>query len=65
MLIVAHRVLIGAAIAFGGFYAVWEAVQYRRAGGVSHLLAAAVAAVVTLALAYYLKNLRRFLDWRG
>ena len=60
MLIVAHRILIGAAILFGVFYAVWEAVAYRRTHEATHLVIAVVAAVITLAMGYYLKNLKRF-----
>lgn len=59
-LIVAHRILIGTAIAFGLFFTGWELVRYARTGQVGQLLIAAVTAVVTLGLGYYLKNLRRF-----
>jgi hypothetical protein len=60
MILIAHRILIGAAIAFGAFYAVWEALAFRRTGGVGHLVIAAVAVALTAALGYYLKNLKRF-----
>jgi len=61
-LIVAHRILIGTAIAFGLFFTGWELVRYARTGQAGQLLTAAVAAVVTLGLGYYLKNLRRFVQ---
>lgn len=61
MLIIAHRILIGAAICFGVFYTVWEAVAFRRTDQVGHLVIAGVAAIITAAMGYYLKNLRRFL----
>jgi hypothetical protein len=60
VLIVAHRILIGAAILFGLFFTVWEAPAYRPTGHVDNLLISVVAAAITLGLAYYLKNLRRF-----
>jgi len=60
MIIVAHRILIAAAILFGVFYTAWEAVAFRQTGGTSHLVTALAAAAVTVGLAYYLKNLRRF-----
>jgi hypothetical protein len=62
LIIVAHRILIGAAILFGLFYTVWEAQAWRRTGETGHLAIAALSGVVTLALAYYLKNLRRFVS---
>ena len=62
LIIIAHRILIGAAIVFGVFYTVWEGLAYRRSGETSHLVIALLAALVTLALAYYLKNLRRFVS---
>jgi hypothetical protein len=64
LIIIAHRILIGTAICFGVFYTVWEALAYRRTGEVSHLVIAVISALVTLAMAYYLKNLRRFVDHR-
>lgn len=60
MLIIAHRILIGSAIAFGAFYAVWELVAFRRTHELTHLVIAGVAAVITALMGYYLKNLRRF-----
>ena len=60
LIIIAHRLLIGTAICFGVFYTVWEALAYRESGDLSHLVIAGLSAVITLAMAYYLKNLRRF-----
>jgi hypothetical protein len=62
LIIIAHRILIGTAICFGVFYTVWEAVAYRQTGEASHLVIAVISAVITLAMAYYLKNLRRFVS---
>ena len=59
-IIVAHRILIGAAILFGVFFAVREALDYRHTGHVGSLVIAIVTALITLAMGYYLKNLRRF-----
>jgi hypothetical protein len=62
LIIIAHRILIGTAICFGVFYTVWEIPAYRRTHEATHLLIAVISAVVTLAMAYYLKNLRRFVS---
>lgn len=59
-LIVAHRILIGTAIAFGVFFTVWGVMRYARTGQGFQLVIAAVTAVITLGLGYYLKNLKRF-----
>jgi hypothetical protein len=60
LIIVAHRVLIGAAILFGIYFTGWQAVRFRHTGHLEHLVLAIVTALVTLAMGYYLKNLRRF-----
>jgi hypothetical protein len=60
LIIVAHRILIGTAICFFAFYAVWEARAYREAREPSHAVVAIASAVITVGLGYYLKNLRRF-----
>lgn len=57
-LITAHRILIGAAIAFFIFYALY---QFRRAlgvGGTPALVQAVVAAGVAVGLAFYYRSLR-------
>ena len=64
LIIIAHRILIGTAICFGVFYTGWEALTYRETGELTHLAIAAITAVITVALAYYLKNLRRFVGYR-
>ena len=61
-LIVAHRILIGTAIAFGLFFTTWGVVRFARTGQGVQLLIAALTAVITLCLAYYLKNLKRFVQ---
>ncbi len=60
LIIIAHRILIGTAIAFGVFFTVWELVAYRRTGRLEDLVIAIVAAIITVAMGYYLKNLKRF-----
>jgi divalent metal cation (Fe/Co/Zn/Cd) transporter len=62
LIMIAHRLLIGTAVCFGIFYTVWEALAYRETTEVSHLVIAVISAVITLAMAYYLKNLRRFVS---
>jgi hypothetical protein len=64
LIIIAHRILIGTAICFGVFYTVWEALAYHETGELSHLAIAIITAVITVAMAYYLKNLRRFVSYR-
>ncbi len=60
MLIIAHRILIGTAIAFGVFFTAWQAFRYRQTGLLEHLVIAVVTALITVAMGYYLKNLKRF-----
>ena len=64
LIIIAHRILIGTAICFGVFYTVWEALAYRDTHEMIHLVIAVITAVITVAMAYYLKNLRRFVSHR-
>ena len=59
-LIIAHRILIGAAIVFGLFFTAWGVVRYALTGEGVHLVVAVLTAVITLGLGYYLKNLKRF-----
>jgi hypothetical protein len=65
LILIAHRILIGAAVAFGAFYTVWEALTYRRTQEPAHLAIAVLAAVITGGMIYYLKNLRRFVGSAG
>jgi hypothetical protein len=62
LIIIAHRILIGTAICFGVFYTTWEVLAYRRTHDTTHLVIAVISAIITLAMAYYLKNLRRFVS---
>jgi len=60
-LIAAHRLLIGTAIVFGLVFAIREVLDYRATGEVRALVIAVVSLVVSAALLYYLKNLKRFI----
>jgi len=60
-LIAFHRLLIGTAIVFGFGFSIWELLSYRQTGEVQALITGALSFVVSLLLAYYLKNLKRFL----
>jgi hypothetical protein len=62
LIIIAHRILIGAAIVFGVFFTLWEVMRYRQHGAARDLVVAVIATVITAAMGYYLKNLRRFLS---
>ncbi len=62
LIIIAHRILIGAAILFGVFFTGWQAVRFRQTGQLEHLVIAIVTALITLAMGYYLKNLKRFVS---
>ncbi len=63
LLILFHRILIGTAIVFGLGFAIWEFLAYRQTGAVENLLIGVGAAVISGFLAYYLKNLRRFVSY--
>ena len=56
-----HRFLIGTAILFCAGFALWALSAFRADGGALSLALAVAFALATGALAYYLKNLRRFL----
>jgi hypothetical protein len=56
-----HRLLIGTAIVFCAIFAVWAIVAFRTTGGALPLVLGVTFALAAAALAYYLKNLRRFL----
>lgn len=57
-----HRVLIATAIAFCAGMTLWALSTWRRGAAGGDLLALAVGfAVAGVVLAYYLRNLRRFL----
>ena len=58
----AHRILIGAAILFGVFFTGWQLVKYRQTASLENLIVGLISAGITVGLAYYLKNLRRFVS---
>ena len=60
-MIIFHRVLIGTAIAFSGTFAIWALLVYLQDGNGPYQFLAAGFGVASLALSYYLANLRRFL----
>jgi hypothetical protein len=59
-----HRFLIGTAILFCAGFAAWAFRGFARAGDLSLLVLGAGFAIGVGALAWYLKNLRRFLRRR-
>jgi hypothetical protein len=56
-----HRFLIGTAIVFCAVFSVWAIVAFRAEGGTLPLVLGVTFALAAAGLAYYLKNLRRFL----
>ena len=56
-----HRVLIATAILFCGGFALWALGQYAVLKRPGMLALTIVFAFLSLALAYYLRNLKRFL----
>ena len=59
-LITAHRILIGAGIAFFLFYAVFQLRLYARDGGAAPLVHALVAAAVAVGFVLYYRTLKRW-----
>ena len=59
-LITAHRILIGAAIAFFVFFALVSLRQYGRAPGAAPLIEAVVSILVALGLVLYYRTLSRW-----
>jgi hypothetical protein len=59
-LIVLHRILVSAAIAFCGLMVWVEVRRFLREGGAVALLVAGACLVAGVVLAWYLANLRRF-----
>ena len=59
-LITAHRILIGAGIAFFLFYAVFQLRLYARGGAAASLLQAGVAAAIAVGFVLYYRTLRRW-----
>ncbi|HLC27014.1 MAG TPA: hypothetical protein VJM80_09605 [bacterium] len=60
-LVLFHKLLIGTAIVFGVGFSAWEFLSYSRTGRTGDLVVAATALIISGALGYYLKNLKRFL----
>ena len=60
-MIIFHRVLIGTAICFCLGFASWAFAGYLTAHGVGMLALSGSFTAAALLLAYYLKNLQRFL----
>ncbi|HEX6938327.1 MAG TPA: hypothetical protein VF158_02870 [Longimicrobiales bacterium] len=60
-----HKGLISTGIAFCAGFSVWTFLAYRRGGGPATLLLAAVFALLAIALAVYLRHLRRILGIPG
>jgi hypothetical protein len=56
-----HRFLIGTAIVFCAVFALWSHRMYLVSGGTIFRVLAAGFGAATVALCYYLMNLRRFL----
>lgn len=59
-----HRFLIGTAILFCAGFAAWSFRGFARTGELSLLVLGVGFAIGVAALAWYLKNLRRFLRRR-
>jgi hypothetical protein len=59
-LITAHRILIGAGIAFFAFYALFQLRRFLAGDGGPALVQVAVAVAVAVGLAVYYRSLR---DW--
>jgi hypothetical protein len=57
-LITAHRILIGAGIAFFLFYALLHVWHYTHGGGGADVVQAVVAAAVAVGLVVYFRSLR-------
>jgi hypothetical protein len=60
-MIIFHRFLIGTAILFCAGFTVWALRAFRVTGDSLQLLLGVAFGLATVALVYYLKNLRRFL----
>ena len=59
-LITAHRILIGAGIAFFVFYAVWQGRLWTAAGGAGALAQTIISAAVAAGFVLYYRTLRRW-----
>ena len=63
-LITAHRILIGAGIAFFVFYAAWQGRLWTAGSGAAALVQALVSAAVAVGFAVYYRTLGRRWDRR-
>jgi len=61
-LITAHRILIGAGIAFFVFYAAIQLKQFLASGGIGPLAQGIVAIVIAVGFVVYYRSLRRRWD---
>jgi hypothetical protein len=59
-----HRFLIGTAILFCAGFAIWSIREFSTTSNTSQLVLGVSFALAAAGLAYYLKNLRRFLRRR-
>lgn len=57
-LITAHRVLIGAGIAFFLFYAVWQLRHWTATGAAGDIVQSIAAAAIAIGLVVYYRSLR-------
>jgi hypothetical protein len=56
-----HRLLIGTGIVFAAGFALWAFVRYRQEPSALMLILTIAFTAAAVALAYYLRHLRRFL----
>ena len=56
-----HRLLISTAIVFCAFFALWSGWDYHQSRSIGTLAVAVTFVAATVALTYYLRNLKRFL----
>lgn len=56
-----HRLLIATGVLFAGGFALWSFVRYRQQPSLGMLVLTIAFTAAALALAYYLRHLRRFL----
>jgi len=56
-----HKFLIGSAVVFCGFFAVWSGAAYFRSGEGTDLLVSVGFGAAAVGLVYYLRHLDRFL----
>lgn len=62
-LITAHRILIGAGIAFFAFYALFQLKRFADLGQAWALVQAVVAGVIAIGFVFYYRSLREWGRW--